>query len=966
MENIIPNHLANHHQHQQQLMLSPEELEHILRESKHRWLRPTEILQILSNYSRFKLSAEAPNLPPAGSLFLFDRKALRYFRRDGHSWRKKKDRKTVREAHEKLKVCCSFCYLLAVLMSSIVTTHMVRTTISFSGDVIGCLMSISFDHIVLVHYREVKERHKFSTSHVPVDQAENLEPSSAAPFSQSASPASAIGKTYTSPQNRAVWNRRSLADDASLLASNNKGFYFPPDNPPSLSAGAKFYQGTEPSLWLETYLPIDHETSIQGQRVCFVKPNMADYAIHTALVGQSNSETTVPYTTGAPQSDDETHNHSKAQLAVVSTSQAGKWKDDGDFNKFPSLKKLDSFGRWMNKEMGQDCDDSLILSGSGDYWNSVGAEDEREVSSLSHHMQLDVDSCGPSLSQVQLFSIHDFAPEWAYTGVETKVLIVGTFLEKLKPDSETRWGCMFGDIEVSAEVLNGNSIRCKAPVHGVGSVPFYVTCRNRLACSEVREFHYRENPKEVSSPSVRSVQDLEFHFQVRLAKLISLNTERKLLNCSVVGCKACKLTSSLNSFKNHSIEDYGKGITEWMISEGHGIDHRDGLIQCLIRDKLREWLLYVVHEGGKGPNILDEEGQGVIHLASGLGYNWAVGLVVETSGNPNFRDARGRTGLHWASYFGREETVVALVKLGVDPTAVDDPTPAFPGGQTAADVASGQGHKGIAGYLAEAFLSRQLSSMSISWDMADRSKDSTSADKNARIVATQLSLPSNMRVEDDQISLKESLAAVRKSAHAAALIQAVYRGKPLLGRQLHKGSDDHCDFLLRNWAALGTLKKPQKENNHFEDCLHSAAVKIQKKYRGWKGRKDFLIKREKVVRIQAHVRGHQVRRHYKKIVWSVSIVEKAILRWRRKGAGLRGFNVKKEIQQCGMLSNETNEYEYLINSRQLKSLGVEKALARVTSMVRYPEARDQYLRLVTKFGTLKVGDTATLDWAAIE
>ena len=40
-----------------------------------------------------------------GSLFLFDRKVLRYFRKDGHSWRKKKDGKTVREAHEKLKVC---------------------------------------------------------------------------------------------------------------------------------------------------------------------------------------------------------------------------------------------------------------------------------------------------------------------------------------------------------------------------------------------------------------------------------------------------------------------------------------------------------------------------------------------------------------------------------------------------------------------------------------------------------------------------------------------------------------------------------------------------------------------------------------------------------------------------------------------------------------------------------------------
>lgn len=39
---------------------------------------------------------------------------LRYFRKDGHNWRKKKDGKTVKEAHERLKVCaegwCLFIY----------------------------------------------------------------------------------------------------------------------------------------------------------------------------------------------------------------------------------------------------------------------------------------------------------------------------------------------------------------------------------------------------------------------------------------------------------------------------------------------------------------------------------------------------------------------------------------------------------------------------------------------------------------------------------------------------------------------------------------------------------------------------------------------------------------------------------------------------------------------------------------
>lgn len=39
-----------------------------------------------------------------GTIVLFDRKMLRNFRRDGYNWKKKKDGKTVKEAHEHLKV----------------------------------------------------------------------------------------------------------------------------------------------------------------------------------------------------------------------------------------------------------------------------------------------------------------------------------------------------------------------------------------------------------------------------------------------------------------------------------------------------------------------------------------------------------------------------------------------------------------------------------------------------------------------------------------------------------------------------------------------------------------------------------------------------------------------------------------------------------------------------------------------
>ena len=40
---------------------------------------------------------------------MFNRRATRFFRKDGHDWKKKADGKTVKETHEKLKVSVSSC-----------------------------------------------------------------------------------------------------------------------------------------------------------------------------------------------------------------------------------------------------------------------------------------------------------------------------------------------------------------------------------------------------------------------------------------------------------------------------------------------------------------------------------------------------------------------------------------------------------------------------------------------------------------------------------------------------------------------------------------------------------------------------------------------------------------------------------------------------------------------------------------
>lgn len=90
-------------------------IECILKEAKFRWLKGYEVLCILQNYQTYglQLSTAAPVDPTSGSLFLFNKRLVK-FRKDGVNWKKQKDGKTVRESHEKLKVggvkVLSCCY----------------------------------------------------------------------------------------------------------------------------------------------------------------------------------------------------------------------------------------------------------------------------------------------------------------------------------------------------------------------------------------------------------------------------------------------------------------------------------------------------------------------------------------------------------------------------------------------------------------------------------------------------------------------------------------------------------------------------------------------------------------------------------------------------------------------------------------------------------------------------------------
>ncbi|CAL5084144.1 unnamed protein product [Urochloa decumbens] len=992
----------------------PPDIPQILLEAQNRWLRPTEICQILSNYKKFSIAPEPPNRPPSGSLFLFDRKILRYFRKDGHNWRKKKDGKTVKEAHEKLKVG-SVDVLHCYYAHGEENENFQRRTY--------WLLEEGFMNIVLVHYLETKggkqnfNRAKEAEENAGLSNADspacsNSFASQSQVASQSMDAESPISGQISEYEDAETDNCRAssryhpftemqqpvdgimmgnlLGASAPSASVNNPGYlgemqptpanftnHFVTHNDISSAfneTGAGLRGGPKTSIDSMQFgepfpeYPAGFTEPTLYSSVSTVGNNLDDSlqtfmseALYTNNLTQKEVDAlnAAGITSSQAENDGYTDQSTRYPLLKQSSLDLFKIEPDG-------LKKFDSFSRWMSNELAEVADLD-IKSSSDAFWSTTETVNAADGSGIPINEQLDAFVVSPSLSQDQLFSIIDVSPSWAYNGMKTKVLITGTFLAKKEDVENCRWSCMFGDVEVAAEVLVDGSLRCYTPVHHSGRVPFYVTCSNRVACSEVREFEFRDSEThymETSDPHATDIN--EMHLHIRLDKLLSLGPEDYEKYVLSNGNKS-ELIDTINSLMlDDKLSNLALSSDEKELSTV-----RDQNVEKQVKEKLYYWLIHKIHDDGKGPNVLGKEGQGVIHLVAALGYDWAIKPIVAAGVKINFRDIRGWTALHWAASCGRERTVGTLIANGADPCALTDPRQQFPSGRTAADLASENGYKGIAGFLAESALTSHLSALTLKESQGGNVEEicgSTAAEDFAEPSSAQLAC-----VDSQAESLKESLGAVRKSTQAAARIFQAFRVESFHRKKVIEYGDDDCGLSDERTLSLVSLKNAKP--GHSDMPMHSAAVRIQNKFRGWKGRKEFMIIRQKIVKIQAHVRGHQVRKSYRKVVWSVGIVEKVILRWRRKGRGLRGFQAGKQLEgpssqiQAGkqlegssshiqpVKSAAEDEYNFLKDGRQQAEGRLQRALARVHSMTQYPEARDQYRRLQTCVNELQESES---------
>lgn len=182
--------------------------------------------------------------------------------------------------------------------------------------------------------------------------------------------------------------------------------------------------------------------------------------------------------------------------------------------------------------------------------------------------------------------------------------------------------------------------------------------------------------------------------------------------------------------------------------------------------------------------------------------------------------------------------VAKLLSAGAKPNLVTDPTSENPAGCTAADLATKKGYDGLAAYLAEKGLVQHFEDMSIAGNISG----SLHSSSNDRVNAENLS--------DEDLYLKDTLAAYRTAADAAARIQNAFREHSLKVRTQQVEYLNPEDEALNIVAAM----KIQHAYRNFESRKRmTAAARIQYRFRTWKMRRDFLNMRRQVIKIQVSI-----------------------------------------------------------------------------------------------------------------
>ncbi|MFS7909215.1 putative transcription factor CG1-CAMTA family [Helianthus anomalus] len=847
------------------------DMRNMMEEAKTRWLRPNEIHAVLCNHKYFNICVKPVNLPSSGTIVLFDRKMLRNFRKDGHNWKKKKDGKTVKEAHEHLKVG---------------NNERIHVYYAHGEDRITfvrrCywLLDKKLEHIVLVHYRDTQESQ--GSPRMVVDSNSSSDPHTSSNLSEEFD---GVDQVYFTGPNETAINHEMKIHEINTLEWDELGI--PNDSNKLIISGENVVHFDQPDQY-GLNGSVDNSNSSLGNKLTteYFSPTL-----HHETVREGN------------------------HIASVGLGALDVMRKDG-------LPAQESFGRWMN----------YIIA------DSPGSIDDPFLTPEQLFLgQPSVGTVNGNHHESQIFNITEVSPSWALSTEETKViLVVGVFKEERTHLTNSNLFCVCGDVCVPAEIIQTGVFRCMITPQTPGIVNLFLSLDGHKPISQQMVFEFRAPPTTTSIPVLDEKPDWqELQNKMRLAHLLFSTSKTLNILSSKISQKTQK-EAIIFAQKTRHIVDSWDYLVNSIKEKGIPFQRaKNSLFELTLQNRLLEWLLERVLEGSKIVDR-DDEGQGVIHLCAVLDYNWAIYPYSWSGLSLDFRDKFGWTALHWAAHYGRQRMVASLLSAGANPNLVTDPTSENPSGCTPADLASKSGFEGLAAYLAEKALVSHFEAMTLAGNVSGSLQSTVPTnDDNAP------TLPLNQVTEEEQY-LKDTLAAYRTAADAAARIQAAFREQSF---KLRSKEVEYSNTEDEARCIIAAMKIQHAFRNHETKKLMAAAVRIQYRFRTWKIRKDFLNKRRHAIKIQAIFRGHQVRRQYTKILWSVGVVEKAILRWRLKRKGLRGLQVDNKSDENDEKQEDNGEEGFFHASRKQAEERVERSVVRVQAMFRSKRAQEDYSKM---------------------
>lgn len=132
-------------------------------------------------------------------------------------------------------------------------------------------------------------------------------------------------------------------------------------------------------------------------------------------------------------------------------------------------------------------------------------------------------------------------------------------------------------------------------------------------------------------------------------------------------------------------------------------------------------------------------------------------------------------------------------------------------------------------------------------DTKDGNVPEISGMKAVQTVSERSATPVSNGDVPDGLSLRDSLTAVCNATQAAARIHEVFRVQSFHRKKLIEYGDDK--FGMSDERALSLISVKTHRPGQHDEPEHAAAIHIQNKFRGWKGRKEFLIIQQRIVKI---------------------------------------------------------------------------------------------------------------------